>query len=244
MAKILVIENSRNTLELLETVLFNMGHEVVLAEGGRKGLDLFRQERPQVAILDLLMPDVEGVTVLKEIRTLDAETPVIILTGFATLERQNKARELGAAGFLQEGFSVHTLGATLDRVLKQKSKDRYLEERRLTPRLLFHFPVSVFRDGVKISDGTACDLSEGGCAIWSQVNIRKGDHVGLQLSLPDNQDPTKPLIVEEAEVRWTAPQLFGLKFISLGGDDELLLLRYLTSIHNLNKKPNSRPAAA
>ncbi len=60
MARILVIDDEPSMLELLDTVLRRKGHEVVLTEHGRKGLQLFQQERPHVTILDLLMPEVGG----------------------------------------------------------------------------------------------------------------------------------------------------------------------------------------
>jgi DNA-binding response OmpR family regulator len=119
MARILVIDDESSILDLLDTVLRRKGHEVVLAELGRKGMKLFQQEHPHVTILDLKMPDMDGFDVLREIRTLDPNAPVIILTGFGTDEREREARELSVTEFLPKGFSLHTLGAALGRVLKQ-----------------------------------------------------------------------------------------------------------------------------
>jgi len=66
MAKILVIDDEPGILDLLDTVLRDKGHEVVLAERGLKGLQQFQQERPHVTILDLMMPEVGGITVLRK----------------------------------------------------------------------------------------------------------------------------------------------------------------------------------
>ena len=122
MAKILVIDDAPGILDLLGNVLRREGHEVILAEHGRKGLQQFRQERPHVTILDFMMPDMGGLAVLKEIRTLDPKALVIILTGFGTEKRERQARELGAAEFLHKNLALHTLGATLDRVLTQSGQ--------------------------------------------------------------------------------------------------------------------------
>ena len=84
MARILVIDDEPGILDLLATVLLRKGHEVVLAEHGRKGMKLFQQERPHLTILDFMMPDMDGLAVLREIRTLDPHAPVIIMTGFGT----------------------------------------------------------------------------------------------------------------------------------------------------------------
>ena len=122
MAKILVIDDEPGILELLDNVLRLKGHEVVLAELGQKGLQLFQQEHPHATILDLKMPEMDGLTVLREIRTLDPNALVIILTGVGTEERERQARELGAAKFLHKNLALHTLGATLDRVLTQSGQ--------------------------------------------------------------------------------------------------------------------------
>jgi DNA-binding NtrC family response regulator len=121
-ASILVIDDDPIILELLNAVLSRKGHEVVLAGLGQKGLQLFQQERPHVTIFDLMMPDVGGLDILREIRALDPTAPVIIHTGFGTEEREREARELGVTEFLSKDFSLHTLGATLDRVLKHMSR--------------------------------------------------------------------------------------------------------------------------
>ncbi len=122
MARILVIDDELGILDLLYNVLRHKGHEVILAELGRKGVQLFQQERPHVTILDFMMPDVGGLTVLREIRTLDPKAPVMILTGFGTKERERQARELGVTEFLQKDSASYTLGAALDRVLKQSGQ--------------------------------------------------------------------------------------------------------------------------
>lgn len=122
MARILVIDDEQGIRDLLDDVLRRKGHEIVLAELGRKGLNLFQRERPHVTILDLKMPDMEGLAVLREIRTLDPKAPVIILTGFGTEEGEQQARELGVTEFLHKGFSLHALGGALNRVLTQSGQ--------------------------------------------------------------------------------------------------------------------------
>ena len=122
MARILVIDDEPSIRDLLDTVLRRKGHEVALAEDGLKGLKLFQRERPHVTILDLKMPELNGLAVLREIRTLDPHAPVIILTGFGTEAEERQARELGVAQFLEKGFSLHTLGAALNRILVESSQ--------------------------------------------------------------------------------------------------------------------------
>lgn len=65
MAKILVIDDEQGIRDLLDTLLRRKGYDVVLAESGQKGLDLFRRERPDVVVLDLKMPGMDGLAVLQ-----------------------------------------------------------------------------------------------------------------------------------------------------------------------------------
>lgn len=119
MARILVIDDEPSIRDLLHTVLTRRGHEVITASSGKNGLARFREDRPGLTILDLKMPDKGGLDVLIDIRAMDQETPVIILTGVGTEEIAAKAKQLGATDFLQKGFSLHALGEALNRALKK-----------------------------------------------------------------------------------------------------------------------------
>ena len=115
MAKILVIDDAPNVRVLLGMRLRYQGHDVLFAENG---LQLYRQEHPDVILLDLNTPELDGVTVLKQIRSVDLKQPVIVLTGDTTLETKRKVRALGVSEFIAKGSSLHLLGDTLQRPLK------------------------------------------------------------------------------------------------------------------------------
>jgi len=103
-------------------------------------------------------------------------------------------------------------------------------EQRQFPRFLVQFPISFLQDGVLIGEGICIDLSTYGCAAVSQAKVGKGDYVALQLYLPDHKDPTTPLMVELAAVRWTIHQKFGLEFIRLPSGGEQRLRQYVTTL--------------
>ena len=117
MAKILVIDDEQGIRDLLDTLLSRKGYDVVLAENGRKGLEAFRRERPDVVVLDLKMPGMDGLTVLQEVRTLNPLQPVIILTGAGTPEMEQQIRTLGVTEYVEKEFSLHLLGDSLKRLL-------------------------------------------------------------------------------------------------------------------------------
>ena len=119
MARILVVDDEPMMLDLLHITLTRKGHAVLKADRGRKAIQLFRQDHPDLTILDLNLPDINGIDVLREIRSVEPHTPVIILTGAGREDLENQARALGVTDFLRKGFSLHELGAALNRVLKQ-----------------------------------------------------------------------------------------------------------------------------
>ncbi len=117
MAKILVIDDEQGIRNLLDTLLRRKGYDVVLAESGSKGLELFRRERPDVIVLDLIMPEMTGLAVLRQIRSLDSKKPVIVLTGAGTAEAEQQIRALGVTEYVEKEFSLHRLGDALNRLL-------------------------------------------------------------------------------------------------------------------------------
>ena len=117
MAKILVIDDEPVVQALLEILLSEQGHDVVLADGGWKGLELLRREHPDVVVLDLSMPEFDGVTVLKHIRRIDLTQPVIILTGAAGPETEQQVRALGVTEIVEKGCTWDRLTDALKRVL-------------------------------------------------------------------------------------------------------------------------------
>jgi DNA-binding NtrC family response regulator len=126
MAKLLVIDDEPGIRNLLDILLSRKGYTVALADGGRKGMELFRRERPDIVVLDLKMPELDGIAVLQQIRSLNPDQRVIILTGAATPEIAQHLFALGASEFVEKEFSLHHLGDTLKRVLAASSSQRHM----------------------------------------------------------------------------------------------------------------------
>ena len=116
-AKILVIDDEPNVQTLLDMRLRQQGYDVLFADNGWKGLQLYRQEHPHVVVLDLKMPELDGVTVLREIRSVDLAQPVIIFTGDTAPETERQVRALGVSEFIVKGSSMKLLVDTLKGIL-------------------------------------------------------------------------------------------------------------------------------
>src|SRR6185295_12843103 len=122
MAKILVIDDEQGIRSLLDTLLSRKGYSVVLADGGRKGLEVFRREHPDAVVLDLKMLEMDGITVLKQLRSTEQQLPVIVLTGAGTPDIEQQMYALGASEFIEKEFSLHRLGDALKRLLKTTTR--------------------------------------------------------------------------------------------------------------------------
>lgn len=122
MIKVLIIDDDRMNCDLLRVVFTRHGYHVLSATSGHDGLALFCTHNPRVTLLDLRMPEMDGLTVLKEIRALDPHAPVIILGGGATDAQENKARELRVTDFIRKGLSLDVLVEAVNRVAQQPLK--------------------------------------------------------------------------------------------------------------------------
>ena len=116
MIKILIVDDDQMNCDLLQTVLTRHGYQVITTTSGREGLNLFRKHAPRITLLDLRMPEMDGLTVLKEIRAIDPEAPVIILGGGATEVQENQARSLRVTDFIRRGLSLDILVEAVHRV--------------------------------------------------------------------------------------------------------------------------------
>ncbi|MBI4402178.1 MAG: response regulator [Nitrospirae bacterium] len=122
MATILVVDDEQKICDVLRAVLSRHGHDVLTANTGRPALDLFRQRRPQITLLDLRMPDMDGIEVLRQIRAVDPKASVVMLTEASVDALERQARALGVTDFLKKGVSFETLVNDLDEVMKQQGQ--------------------------------------------------------------------------------------------------------------------------
>jgi CheY-like chemotaxis protein len=118
MATLLIVDDDRMNCDLLHDLFSRQGYTVTVATSGREGLKLFRATNPNVTLLDLRMPEMDGLTVLKEIRAVDPHAAVIILGGGATDVHENQARALRATDFIRKGLSLDILVEAVSRISK------------------------------------------------------------------------------------------------------------------------------
>lgn len=120
-SKILLIEDERLILKTLIFKLTKEGFNVISAPDGRKGLEMFEKERPDLVVTDIMMPYVNGLEVVKQIKeTPNCATKVILLTSLGQEETVLRAFELGADDFMTKPFSPAELTIRIKKHLKDK----------------------------------------------------------------------------------------------------------------------------
>lgn len=80
--KIMVVDDEKNILMLYQSELEDEGYEVVIANSGKEALELFDKEKPDMVTLDIMMPDVDGIQVLRQLKEKNPNIPVIMLTAY------------------------------------------------------------------------------------------------------------------------------------------------------------------
>lgn len=122
MATILIIDDEQLICDLLRSVLVPQGHAVITASNGREGLELFKKHKPQFTLLDLRMPEMNGVEVLKHIRLIDPQAAVMVLTAWGSDALERQVRQLGVVDFLSKGLALDVLVSAMERALSKPVK--------------------------------------------------------------------------------------------------------------------------
>jgi DNA-binding response OmpR family regulator len=119
--KILLAEDDDNLGQLLWTYLKNKGFDAMLAKNGRQAYDLFNDPKNnfEFMILDVMMPEMDGFTLAKEVRELDKNIPILFLTAKAMSDDKLKGFELGADDYLTKPFSMEELLARMKAILSR-----------------------------------------------------------------------------------------------------------------------------
>src|SRR5450432_2901412 len=103
-ASILVIDDEEIMREILETLLTREGYSVRLASTGAEGVELAKSVPFDAAIVDVMMPGMDGMAVLQELKKIDDELPVLMITAFASVENAIAAMKRGAFDYITKPF--------------------------------------------------------------------------------------------------------------------------------------------
>jgi len=120
MAKLLFVDDELGIIEEVKGFFEEEGYTVFTADTGKGGAELVEREKPDILILDIKLPDISGIEVLKISKKVSPETKVIVNTGYVDQAIIDEAEANGRDAFLQKPFSLVKLQEEIDRLLEGK----------------------------------------------------------------------------------------------------------------------------
>ena len=122
MSDVLIIEDKASFGEMLRSSLEDAGISATLVRKGREALQIFKKEQFGIALIDLRLPDIDGVDLLRKLKKFDTDTKFIIMTAFGTIERAVEAIKLGACDFLTKPFDIEQFINLLTRIIEERRR--------------------------------------------------------------------------------------------------------------------------
>ncbi|KOA18181.1 sporulation initiation phosphotransferase F [Clostridium homopropionicum DSM 5847] len=127
MKKALVVDDTKSIRLLLTTCLETMGYEVSSAVNGEEALNLFQSTDYDIAFIDIKMPEISGTEVLRRIRSLGNQVPVVIMTAFGTVKNAVECTKLNAVAYLQKPFTADKIRAVLSEINTSRNNATEIE---------------------------------------------------------------------------------------------------------------------
>jgi pilus assembly protein CpaE len=162
--QILVVDDTDLILKMVSAILVKDGYEVITARNGFEALEVVKTTPPALAILDVMMPDMDGYTLCARLRQnpTTAKIPIIILTALSDVENKIKAFDSGADDFLAKPFEPQELRARIKVLLRRTSEQAPVETHTVAGKVIAAFSL---RGGVGVSM-LASNLAVSFSQIW------------------------------------------------------------------------------
>jgi UDP-3-O-acyl N-acetylglucosamine deacetylase len=201
--KVLIVDDEERVLQSIAGVLEDEGFQVTTARSGEEAIGIFQQEGPDVTLLDIWMPGMDGIEVLKRLKWISPDCQVIMISGHATISTAMTAVKLGAFDFIEKPLSLDLLLLTIRRALDrqnelltvQRSEEIVIEEIPLQEKMISKEmtgevigpPFSSFRETALLSKKTSkrkeSSLSLQRTLKRSMVLYGTGLHSGMKTGL-------------------------------------------------------------
>jgi DNA-binding response OmpR family regulator len=120
--KILIADDDLRVRELYYDLLTKKGYQVITAPGGAEAVEYSAKESPDLVLLDINMPGMDGIDALRKIKEADLSTKVVMLTGLEQSVLENEARNSGAAGFLRKSLDIQVILSIIDEMFVAGNK--------------------------------------------------------------------------------------------------------------------------
>lgn len=132
-ARILVIDDQLSEVKMINMMLEQAGYEIVYIHNGKDGIKKAIKEDFDLVLTDMVMPDIDGMRVLREVKKSKPHLPVIMMTGHASVKTAVQAMKLGAHHYLEKGFTPLELISEIESAFYDSKKHQF-EEREIIPQ--------------------------------------------------------------------------------------------------------------
>ena len=149
--RILVVDDEDNLRTMLRAALRHHGFEVSEAKNGREALTAIERDRPDLVVLDVMMPELDGFEVCRRLRTSGDDTPVLFLTARDDTDDKVRGLTLGGDDYLQKPFSLDELVARTEAVLRRTGKGPTSSVHRLADLVMDDDAHRVTRGGIEVA---------------------------------------------------------------------------------------------
>src|SRR4030042_6067670 len=196
--KVLVVDDEERVVQSIAGVLEDEGFQVASAKSGEEAIGIFQQEKPDVALVDIWMPGMDGIEVLKRLKGISPDCQVIMISGHATISTAMTAVKLGAFYFIEKPLSLDLLLQTIHRALNQQKEMVTIQpveenalQQTLFPREIGEEMVNRAPTPLRPSTFLSGEASKGkGVSLFPQRTIKKsvvlygtGLHSGMKTGL-------------------------------------------------------------
>jgi len=125
MKRVLVVEDNENNMKLISLVLEKHGYEPIKAFSGEEGVEKAIAERPDLILMDIQLPDINGMEAVKRIRMVDdmQEVPIIAITSYAMAGDREKILNVGCDGYFEKPIDPLTIVEKIEKIVKLRNND-------------------------------------------------------------------------------------------------------------------------
>ena len=119
MVKVLIVDDSSFMRALLKKILADIGHkETYEASGGKQAIEVFKKEKPDLTLLDIILPDIDGEKVLEAITKTKTKSKIIMVTAVGQKQMMERCTKMGAKSYIVKPFDEKKITATVKKVMK------------------------------------------------------------------------------------------------------------------------------
>lgn len=133
--KVLIVDDEASARDTIADLLTEDGYTVTATESGKNALGLLEQTSFDLIISDLMMPNMNGIELTKNIKATGIDTPIVVITGFATIEHAVESMKAGAYDFITKPFNIDQIKLTVQKALETKRLQKLAGEREFYKQL-------------------------------------------------------------------------------------------------------------